>query len=146
MMRDAVCLHMYQLARDDEAIRANEGLACGADSLLAVGSEGNIGAARVLSAEGPFCFAVADEEQSRRGHGGLDVFGGGRAMDGRMDGWTGISEREADLANWRRNKAGPALDGKQGQCLIISIVENERSKTGWASSLLHLLARRETEG
>lgn len=56
------CLHVYQLVRDNEAIVANKSLAGCADSLLAIGSEGDVGTARVFAAEGPFCFAVADEE------------------------------------------------------------------------------------
>lgn len=56
------CLHVYQLVRDNETIMANKSLAGCADSLLTIGSEGNVGSARVLATEGPFCFAVADEE------------------------------------------------------------------------------------
>lgn len=43
--------HVYQLVGDNEAIVADEGLSRCANSLLAIGGEGNVGPARVLTAE-----------------------------------------------------------------------------------------------
>lgn len=43
--------HMGELVGDYEPVRADEGLACCANSLLAVGCEGNVGTARVPAAE-----------------------------------------------------------------------------------------------
>jgi len=57
--------HVDELLGDNEPVVADEGLAGGADALLAVGGEGDVGAARVLAAEGPLRLAVADDEDAR---------------------------------------------------------------------------------
>lgn len=61
-------LHVGELAGDNEAIVADHGAACSNDSFLAIGREGNVGASSVAAVEGPFGFAVADDEEARRGH------------------------------------------------------------------------------
>lgn len=39
------------------------------DTFLTIGRQGDVGVARVLAAEGPFCFAVAYDEDSWSRHG-----------------------------------------------------------------------------
>lgn len=96
------CLHVDEFVRVDEAIFADKGLSRCANSLLAIGSEGDVGSARVPAVEGPFCFAVADEEQSRRGH---DVCSGREPVDvaGDGDGGSGPTEGNGEA---RRGGAG----------------------------------------
>lgn len=102
---------MYQLLRHNEAITANKGLACCADSFLAIGSKGDVGTARVFAAEGPFCFAVADEEQSRRCHGCCDCVDAGLLVVG---GWGCAGCRVTDLMDELMTVAGGCVqDSKQ---------------------------------
>lgn len=51
------------------------------DSLLAVGCQGNVGAACVAAIEGPFRLSMTNDEDSRRRH-----VGGGNADGGQTDG------------------------------------------------------------
>ena len=59
---------MSEVARYNEAVVAYEGLAGCADALLAVGCEGDVGCAGMAPVKGPFCFAVADDEDAGIGH------------------------------------------------------------------------------
>lgn len=61
---------MSELLGDNEPIIAHHGLACGSDSLLAVLGEGDVGDTSVAAVEGPFCLAVADDEDTRGRHCG----------------------------------------------------------------------------
>lgn len=61
---------MGKFARGNEAIVPNEGSPGGADPLLAIGSQSDIGAASVASVERPFSLAMADEEDTRCRHRG----------------------------------------------------------------------------
>ena len=63
---------MRELFRDNESVVADEGAASGADSLLAVGGEGDVGGAGVAAVEGPFGLAVADDEAAWCGHAGRE--------------------------------------------------------------------------
>lgn len=57
-------IDVREVFRNDEAVGPNEGAACGADALLARGSEGDVGGAGVAAGEGPGGFAVADDEDA----------------------------------------------------------------------------------
>ena len=59
---------MGEVAGHDEAVVAYEGLAGCADALLAICCEGDVGCAGMASVKGPFCFAVADDEDTGVGH------------------------------------------------------------------------------
>ena len=81
---------MGEVPGDDQAVGADEGFACGADAGFAVGGEGELRGAGVAAGEGPFGFAVADEEDAGVGHGGglmVEEEGkeGERGMVGRRD-------------------------------------------------------------
>jgi hypothetical protein len=62
-----------EVARYNQAVVAYEGFAGCADALLAVGGERDIGCPGMAPVKGPFCFAVADDEDARIGHV-YDVF------------------------------------------------------------------------
>lgn len=64
-------LHVCQLLGHNQPIRPDHGLAGGQDTPLAVGGEGNVGAASVLAAQRPLRLAMADDEDFGRGHGGV---------------------------------------------------------------------------
>lgn len=66
---------MSQLPRHNKPIISHQRLPCSEDAFLAVGGEKELGGAGVAAIEGPFCFAVADDEDSRGGH--CCVFAGG---------------------------------------------------------------------
>ena len=55
---------MGQVLGNDEAVGADEGFTGGADAFFAVGGERDVGCAGVAAVKGPFCFAVADDEDS----------------------------------------------------------------------------------
>ncbi len=55
-------LHVDDFAGDNQAIVSNEGFPGCADSLLAVGCEGELSGAGVAAVEGPFCLAMPDYE------------------------------------------------------------------------------------
>ena len=60
---------MCEILRDNEAVGTDESFARRADALLAVGGERNVCRAGVAAVEGPFGFAVSDDEDSRCCHG-----------------------------------------------------------------------------
>jgi hypothetical protein len=64
-------LHVGEVLGDYEPVVADEGFACGADARFAVGGEGQLGGTGVAAVEGPFCFAVADYEDTGVGHCGI---------------------------------------------------------------------------
>jgi hypothetical protein len=57
-----------QVSRYNKPVVTDEGFSCCADALFAVGGEGDVGGACVPPIEGPFCFAVADDEDAWVGH------------------------------------------------------------------------------
>jgi hypothetical protein len=57
-----------EVVRYNQAVVAYEGFAGCADALLAVGCERDVGCAGVTPVKRPFCFAVADDEDTRVGH------------------------------------------------------------------------------
>lgn len=59
---------MNQSPRHDQAIGPHERLAGRADPFLAVGGQGDVGCAGVFPGEGPFGFAVAEDEAAWCGH------------------------------------------------------------------------------
>lgn len=63
-----------QVAGHDEAVVADEGAACGADALLAVGGERDVGQAGVFAVERPGGFAVPDYEDAGGCHCFLFLF------------------------------------------------------------------------
>jgi hypothetical protein len=63
-------LHVGQVAGHDEAVVADECFSRGDDALLACRGQGDIRHARVSAVEGPFGFAVADDEDAGVGHCG----------------------------------------------------------------------------
>jgi hypothetical protein len=65
-----------EIARYNQAVVAYEGFAGCADALLAVGCERDVGCTGMAPVKGPFCFAMADDEDARVGHD-YGVFGWG---------------------------------------------------------------------
>ena len=59
---------MSEFGGDDEAVVAYEGFSCCADTLFAVGCQGDVSCAGVSAIEGPFCFAVTNYEGSGGSH------------------------------------------------------------------------------
>lgn len=59
---------MDQLLRDYQPVIADEGVAGRNDSFLAAWGERKVCCSCVAAIEGPFCFAVADDEAARGGH------------------------------------------------------------------------------
>ena len=57
--------HVSQLLGDNQPIVADEGAACGAHAVLAVGGQGDVGVRGVAAVEGPLRLAVADDEDAR---------------------------------------------------------------------------------
>ena len=68
-------VHVCKVARNDESVVADQGFASCTDALLTISSKWDVGCACVSAVEGPFCFAVADDEDSGVGHGVVDVIG-----------------------------------------------------------------------
>lgn len=62
-MDELLCIiHMDEILRHDQSVVADERFARGFDSLLPVRGEWEVCCAGVSSVEGPFGFAVADDE------------------------------------------------------------------------------------
>jgi hypothetical protein len=57
-----------ELAGNNEAIIADEGLTRRPDTLLSVGRQRNVSDTGMASIEGPFCLAMADDEDAGRCH------------------------------------------------------------------------------
>jgi hypothetical protein len=70
-----------QVAGHDEAVVADECFSRGDDALLARQGQGDIGHARVSAIEGPFGFAVADDEDAGVGHCGDESSRGFRGVE-----------------------------------------------------------------
>jgi hypothetical protein len=60
-----------EVTRNNQAVCAHECFPRCAHALFAGGREGYVRGAGVAAVEGPFCFAVADYEDARGGHGEL---------------------------------------------------------------------------
>lgn len=61
---------MREVARHNQPVVAHERFARSAHALLAVGGQRDVRRPCVAPVQGPFCFAVADDEDARVGHGG----------------------------------------------------------------------------
>jgi hypothetical protein len=61
---------MREVSRHDQPVIAHERLARGAHALLAVRGQRDVRRPCVAPVQGPFCLAVADDEDARVGHGG----------------------------------------------------------------------------
>jgi hypothetical protein len=103
--------HVSEVARHDESVAAYECFSCRADPALAGGRERDICRARVAAGEGPFGFAVADEEDAGGGHGGLITLEesreGGREFGWRLGGsWVVRGETHKKKKSRCRKKNG----------------------------------------
>ena len=62
-------VHVGEVGGDDQAVISHESLSGCANPLLAIGGEWEVCAAGVTAVEGPFGFAMADDEDSGDRHG-----------------------------------------------------------------------------
>jgi hypothetical protein len=63
-------IDVSEMARDDEAVVANESSSSGLDSRLARSGQGNVAGASMASISRPLCFAMTYYEHSRSRHDG----------------------------------------------------------------------------
>lgn len=66
-------VHVRQVPGDNQSVIAYERLARCSYALLAIGCEWYVCSSCVAAVERPFCFAVADDEDARVGHGGVST-------------------------------------------------------------------------
>lgn len=62
---------MRQFPRHNQPVIADQRSPRGSNPLFSIFGEGQLCGSRVPAIKGPLCFAVADNEGSRRGHDGL---------------------------------------------------------------------------